>query len=300
MKRKTIIVCMAIAITIALPLITFSAIYISDKAKMKKINDAICDCYVAAESNHQELLCSSLYRLTEKKNPILFYKEETSALYAKCFIDITNSDMLAKLALSQDYRLVLDNGQFKDYSKQDFASLNVLSWAEEYHKGKYKLFYVYNRNVSSIFRHLYNISCDCVNLFSDEFHETVFLIGLHNWSCTNYIDLGKDGIRNNFSSKLTKIQSLLVECPQTHILYVLLCRYYLWLNEYQKVIDYGLRSFECEEVNKADALDVIWMMHYSYLQLGNKGAAKEMEDAVAAVYNKNIKDVEYSVIQTCK
>ena len=60
MKRKTIIVCMAIAITIALPLITFSAIYISDKAKMKKINDAICDCYVAAESNHQELLCSSL------------------------------------------------------------------------------------------------------------------------------------------------------------------------------------------------------------------------------------------------
>ena len=128
----------------------------------------------------------------------------------------------------------------------------------------------------------------------------MFLIGLHNWSCTNYIDLGKDGIRNNFSSKLTKIQSLLVECPQTHILYVLLCRYYLWLNEYQKVIDYGLRSFECEEVNKADALDVIWMMHYSYLQLGNKDAAKEMKDAVAAVYNKNIKDVEYSVIQTCK
>ena len=81
---------------------------------------------------------------------------------------------------------------------------------------------------------------------------------------------------------------------------MLLCRYYLWLNEYQKVIDYGLRSFECEEVNKADALDVIWMMHYSYLQLGNKDAAKEMKDAVAAVYNKNIKDVEYSVIQTCK
>lgn len=102
MRRKTTIVCMAIAIVIALPLIALSAIYISDKAKMKKINDAICDCYVAAESNHQELLCSSLYRLTEKKNPILFYKEETSALYAKCFIDITNSDVLAKLALSQD------------------------------------------------------------------------------------------------------------------------------------------------------------------------------------------------------
>ena len=81
MKRKTIIVCMAIAITIALPLITFSAIYISDKAKMKKISDAVCDCYVALSSNHQELLCSSLHSLSSKRNPILFYKEETSALY---------------------------------------------------------------------------------------------------------------------------------------------------------------------------------------------------------------------------
>ena len=36
MRRKTTIVCMAIAIVIALPLIALSAIYISDKAKMKK------------------------------------------------------------------------------------------------------------------------------------------------------------------------------------------------------------------------------------------------------------------------
>ena len=298
MKRKTIIVCMAIAITIALPLITFSAIYISDKAKMKKINDAICDCYVALSSNHQELLCSSLHSLSSKRNPILFYKEETSALYAKCFIDITNSDLLAELALSQEYRVtVYDLSNHKDYPILDFMTSNVLAWAEEYHKGKYEISYVNDESVCDIFRYLYNISQDCNRLYHDEFHETLHLIGYYNWNCT---DLNEILQQNNFSSQIIKIQSLLVGSPQTHILYVLLCRYYLWLNEYQKVIDYGLRSFECEEINKGYALDVIWMMRHCYLRLHNFDAAKEMEDAVAAVYNKDIKDVEYSVIQTCK
>ena len=298
MKRKTTTVYVKIAIAIALPLLLLSAIYISDKAKMKKINDAICDCYVAAESNYQELLSSSLSSLSIKKNPILFYKEETSALYAKCFIDITNSNLLAKLALSHGYRIILNDGSSRDYSKQDFLSANVLAWAEEYHKGKYKIIYIYDENVHDIYYCLNNIANDSFRLFPDDFHETLRLIGWNNWYSTNSLLLGK---RTDYiSSQIIKIQSLLVESPETHILYVLLCRYYLWLNEYQKVIDYGLRSFECEEVNKADALDVIWMMHYSYLQLGNKGAAKEMEDAVAAVYNRDIKDVEYSVIQTCK